>query len=104
VSADALGREQVPLDPAARAARVGALLEAMADDAYPAVRHLASRGLRRLGVDDARDYDPSADARARRAIVERVSARLGRGESTPLPEIVARLRARALGEDVDIGE
>ena len=104
VSADALGREQVPLGSAARAARVGALLEAMAGDDYPTVRHLAWRGLGRLGVDDARDYDPSADGRARRAVVERVRARPGSGGTEPAPEVVARLRARAVGEDVEIGE
>jgi hypothetical protein len=103
VSADALGREQVPLGPAARAARVGALLEAMAGDDYPAVRHLAWRALGRLGV-DAADYDPSADGRARSAAVERVRARLGGGGAKSAPEVVARLRARAVGGDVEIGE
>ena len=103
VSADALGREQVPLGPGARAARVGALLEAMAGDDYPAVRHLAWRALGRLGG-DAAGYDPSADGRARRAAVVRLSARPGGGGTKPAPEVVARLRARAVGEDVEIGE
>jgi predicted CXXCH cytochrome family protein len=104
VSADALGREQVPLGPAARATRVGALLETMAGDDYPAVRHLAWRALGRLGVDGAADYDPSADGRARRAAVERVRARPGGEGTKPAPEVVARLRARAVAEDVEIGE
>ena len=45
VAADALGRAQVPLDPAARATREDALLAAMSGDDYPAVRHLAWRAL-----------------------------------------------------------
>ena len=104
VSADALGRAQVPLGPADRAARVGALLDAMAGDAYPAVRHLAWRALGRLGVAGPRDYDPSAALAARSAVVARVRARLGRDAVTPAPELVARLRARAPNEDVAIGE
>ena len=101
VSADALGRAQVPLDAKARAAREGALLEAMASDAYPAVRHLAWRALGRLGV-DARGYDPSADAKARAAVVERVRA--GLGVAPPSPALVTRLRARATNRDIEIGE
>jgi predicted CXXCH cytochrome family protein len=99
VAADALGRAQVPLAAAARAARVGALLAAMTGDAYPAVRHLAWRALERLGV-DAPDYDPSADAAARAAVV----ARLATGAVAPAPELVARLRARGHGDDIEIGE
>jgi predicted CXXCH cytochrome family protein len=99
VAADALGRAQVSLAPAARAARVGALLEAMTGDAYPAVRHLAWRALERLGV-DARDYDPSAEPAARAAVV----ARLAADAVTPTPARVARLRARDYGDDIEIGE
>jgi predicted CXXCH cytochrome family protein len=104
VAADALGRAQVPLSREARAGRAGALLEAMAGDAYPAVRHLAWRALGRLGVTDARDFDPSADADARAATVRRWRARLGPDVVTPTVETVAALRSRARREDVEIGE
>jgi predicted CXXCH cytochrome family protein len=102
VAADALGRVQVPLSPAARAARAGALLDVMARDDYPAVRHLAWRALGRLGEDTA-DYDPSADAATRRAVVDRVAARLG-ARALPAPDVVAKLRGRSPHEDVEIGE
>ncbi len=103
VAADALGRAQVTLTPAARASRVGALLEAMTGDAYPAVRHLAWRALERLGV-AAPDYDPSAEAAARAAVVARIRARVATDALAPAPELVARLRARGHGEDIEIGE
>jgi predicted CXXCH cytochrome family protein len=104
VAADALGRAQVPLAPGARAARTGALLEAMASDAYPAVRHLAWRALGRLGVAEARDYDPSAEGVARLAVVARVRAGLGAESTRPAPELVTRLRAGALVDEIEIGE
>jgi predicted CXXCH cytochrome family protein len=94
VAADALGRVQAP---APGAARAGALLEAMAGDAYPAVRHLAWRGLERLGI-PAPDYDPSADAGTRAAAIARLAA-----GPRPRPELVARLRARATAQDLEHG-
>jgi predicted CXXCH cytochrome family protein len=99
VSADALGRAQLPLTPSERAARVGALLEAMTSDTYPAVRHLAWRALERLGV-TARDYDPSADVAARTAVV----AHLAGDADKPSPERIAGLRARGRDGDLEIGE
>jgi predicted CXXCH cytochrome family protein len=99
VSADALGRAQVPLAPAERASRVGALVEAMTGDAYPAVRHLAWRALERLGV-AARDYDPSADVATRAAVVARIRMGLAADAVAPGP----RLPARGHGEDIEIGE
>jgi Cytochrome c554 and c-prime len=104
VSADGVGRAQVPLSPAARAARVGALLEVMANDAYPAVRHLAARALDRLGAAHPADYDPSADAAARFAAVAHLRAQLGDAAVAPDPGALAALRRRAPVEDVDIGE
>jgi predicted CXXCH cytochrome family protein len=104
VAADALGRAQVPLAPRARAARTGALLEAMASDAYPAVRHLAWRALGHLGVADAHDYDPAADGAARLAVVTRARARLGAESKRPAPALVARLRAGARAGEIEIGE
>jgi hypothetical protein len=104
VAADGLGRAQVALDGQARAERQGALLEAMTSDAYPAVRHLAARALGRLGVDAASGYDPSALPAARAAAVERLRGGLGAPAPPPPRQLVERLRARAQGEDVDIGE
>jgi predicted CXXCH cytochrome family protein len=101
VAADALGRVQVPLSPPARAAREGALLEVMATDSYPAVRHLAARSLGRLGL-DAGAFDPSAPAADRRAFVARLRS------ASRAPEIgaseVAALHARAPEEPIEIGE
>jgi hypothetical protein len=102
VAADALGRAQVPLDAAARERRADALLEAMTSDAYPAVRHLAARALGRLGVADARDFDPSADAAARASAVARI--RLGMGARARPETRLAVDRAPARGEDIEIGE
>jgi hypothetical protein len=106
VSADALGRAQVAaaLDGKARGARVERLLEAMASDGYPAVRHIAARALVRLGVAAASDYDPSAEAPARAAVVQRIRTSLGLVEREPEREAAARLRARAAAEDIEIGE
>jgi predicted CXXCH cytochrome family protein len=100
VAADALGRVQAPLAPDERARRAGRLLEAMAHDTYPAVRHLAARALGRLGVDGAASFDPSATAEERAATI----ARLRTGAVAPLPAEVAALRAEAPRQDVDIGE
>jgi hypothetical protein len=104
IAADALGRAQVPLAPEERARRAGLLLEVMAGDTYPAVRHLAARALGRLGVDGAAAFDPSAPADERAAAVARLRARLGPGAVAPPPAEVAALRARAPRQDVDIGE
>jgi predicted CXXCH cytochrome family protein len=97
VAADALGREQGPRGAAPRSERTGALLEAMASDTYPAVRHLAARAAARLGV-EARDYDPSGTAAARGLVV----TRLARAAARPAPALVARLRALGSSEDVDL--
>jgi hypothetical protein len=103
-AAGALGRVQVPLEPEARARRAGLLLEAMAGDTYPAVRHLAVRALGRLGVPRTGDFDPSATAVIRAAAVEGLRARLGAAALAPPPADVAALRSRAPRQDVDIGE
>lgn len=86
--ADALGRG--PADAPGRARRAGALLEVMSEDRFPAVRHLACRSLRRLVAPEAppgrglgADYDPSADPAARRRVVARLRAALGRRRGRP---------------------
>ncbi|HVU49312.1 MAG TPA: multiheme c-type cytochrome [Polyangia bacterium] len=99
VAADALGRAQVTLDAAARRRREAALLDTMASDAYPAVRHLAARALGRLGVTGARDYDPSGEASSRAAAVERLRRGLGARSEAPPPRPGGGPR-----EDIEIGE
>jgi hypothetical protein len=108
-AADALGRAPVA-DADARARRVGALLDVMAHDRYPAVRHLAWRSLRRLvapdaapGVGFAADYDPSADPVERNDAVGRLRATL-HDSAIALPPALAALRAGARDRDLEIGE
>jgi len=108
VAADALGR--APSDATGRARRVGALLDVMAEDRYPAVRHLAWRGLRRLLAPDAlpgggvaADYDPSGDAAGRRRAVAGLRTALGGAAVAPAPALVA-LRRGAADHDLEIGE
>jgi hypothetical protein len=106
VAADALGRAPA-FDPAGRARRLGALLDVMADDRYPAVRHVAWRGLRRMIAPDAApgtglaaEYDPSADGPARAQLTARLRRVLGSAASTvehPAP-------AGRADTDLEIGE
>jgi predicted CXXCH cytochrome family protein len=100
VSADAIGRAPLAAGGDTRA-RLGALLAVMADDRYPAVRHIAWRGLRRLpgpgGSPLAADYDPSGTSAARTAVVARVRVELG-------IRAAARDRGRARDRDLEIGE
>ncbi len=108
VAADALGRTNAPAAPAALAARAGLLLEAMADDDYPAVRHLAARALGRLVPFRAAlaAYDPNQSrAGERRAAAERVRASLP-PSSVVAPDAarVRRLRNAAAAVAIDIGE
>lgn len=109
VAADALGRAPAA-DGQARARRVGALLDVMAQDRYPAVRHLAWRSLRRLLAPDASpgaglaaDYDPSADPGERDDAVNRLRATL-RGSVLAPPPALTALRAGARDRDLEIGE
>jgi predicted CXXCH cytochrome family protein len=108
VAADALGR--APADAEARARRVGALLEVMAHDRFPAVRHLAWRGLRRLvapgagpGQGFAADYDPSGTLAERGRTVARLQAVLGGAAQAAATPLVA-LRAGASESDLEMGE
>ena len=108
-AADALGRAPVTSDDA-RARRAGALLDAMAEDRYPAVRHLAWRGLRRLVAPDATpgagfalDYDPSGEPAQRTMVVGRLRAALGHS-AVPPPAGLTTLRGSARDRDLEIGE
>jgi len=113
VAADAVGRAAsfALASETPRARALGALLEVMARDRYPAVRHLAWRAVRRLeargaGPDEglAAGYDASAGPEARAAEVALLQAALGSRVRAVDPEVVARLRARAVSRDVQIGE
>ncbi len=109
VAADALGRAPAP-DADDRARRVGALLDVMARDRYPAVRHLAWRSLRRLLAPDASpgarlaaDYDPSANPAERDDAVRRLRTLL-RDSTVAPPAALTALRAGARDRDLEIGE
>jgi hypothetical protein len=108
-AAEALGRAPVA-GGEARARRVGALLDVMAQDRYPAIRHLAWRSLRRLIAPDASpgaglaaDYDPSANPGERDDAVRRLRATLGGSVREPPPALTA-LRTGARDRDLEIGE
>jgi predicted CXXCH cytochrome family protein len=110
VAADALGRAPSS-GPDQRARRLGALLEAMQGDSYPAVRHVAWRALRRLAAPDAlpaaglaADYDPSGDTVQRARVVARVHRELGVAAAGPAVPTVTALRAKARDRALEIGE
>jgi predicted CXXCH cytochrome family protein len=100
VAVDALGRAP-SFDAAERARRIGTLLEAMVNDRYPAVRHLAWRSLGMLGRPAAgpgfaADYDPSADAGTRSSVVHRLRRQLGPAAG------LADLTGPSRGHDTDL--
>ena len=108
-AADALGRAPGG-DGEARPRRVGALLDVMAQDRYPAVRHLAWRSLRRLVAPDAPPgtglgaaYDPSGNPAERNGAVGRLRRLLREPVAAPAAELTA-LRAGARDRDLEIGE
>jgi hypothetical protein len=91
--------------------RIGALLEAMAGDRYPAVRHVAARALKRvLGTrprwtTGAGVYDATASAADRDRAIGELRGRLScPSPAGPEAEHVAFLRARARAADIEIGE
>jgi predicted CXXCH cytochrome family protein len=110
VAADALGRAPV-LAADERARRVGALLADMESDAYPAVRHVAWRSLRRLiapgaaaGTGLAAAFDPSGDVRDRMAAVAALRRGLGPAAGAADPRAVAVLARASPDQAVEIGE
>ncbi|MES1204505.1 MAG: hypothetical protein ABUS79_01085 [Pseudomonadota bacterium] len=116
VAADALGGAPPTPHPggpaAAVAARAQALLQVVAGDRYPAVRHLAARALARLL--DAKYPEPAAAARAfsatapesdRRRALDDLRAQWPFSDDTrPDPALVSRLRQASRLVDIDIGE
>jgi predicted CXXCH cytochrome family protein len=107
VAAAALGRAPASADGDDRAARLGILLDVMANDRYPAVRHLAWRSLRRLSRPaggPAEAYDPSATPSERARVVAGLRAALGAAAQDPAPAWLAARRTAAQDEDLEIGE
>jgi hypothetical protein len=114
LAADALGLAPAMSGHAAAvvSSRAGLLLESMAGDRYPAVRHLAARALARLlepglpaAAAQARAFDPTAPAPARARQLAELRAQLALPPaSLPPPSRVAALRRQARAVDIDIGE
>ena len=116
MAADALGRAPPSATLASHPvegtpSRVGLLLEAMAHDRYPAVRHLAARALGRvLAVDHpqaaaaAARFDATGDVVARALALQAIGQALP-GPTPPLAAArLALLRGEATRADIDIGE
>jgi hypothetical protein len=106
VAAAALGREGASED---RAQRIGLLLSAMRDDAYPAVRGIAWRSLRALvpASGEVGAFTSTDDSRLRAASIDAIRARASeRGEAITLPDaaLASELRARASERAIEIGE
>jgi predicted CXXCH cytochrome family protein len=113
VAADALGRAEAPASQMAIGKRLGVLLDVMAEDSYPAVRHLAWRAARRLverhhpaqAVRFAATYDPTGEATARRRALDETRASLPPAAIiSPDPSRATRLRAQAAEVNIEIGE
>jgi hypothetical protein len=116
VAADAIGRAPWPAVQAARDrarnCRIAALLESMANDRYPAIRHLAARGLASLLA----DRDPVASAHARQydataLLSDRVTLLSSLRKLLSVPDAsaadvdrISLLRAGSRQVDIDIGE
>jgi hypothetical protein len=111
LAAAALGREED--QSRGRAQRIAWLLNALAHDRYPAVRHIARRSLLALMT----PHDEAATLRLREFNVTELSpevrvretvsigALLGNPVSTPLSDArIATLRAGAVQRDIEIGE
>ena len=114
VAADALGRAPTIAGDGAdgRARRLGILLDVMVRDRYPAVRHLAWRGWRRLASPGhgpeggaLADYDPSATPAERVAASARLREALGAASVVdPSPAERASRAAAGAERDLEIGE
>jgi hypothetical protein len=98
VAAAALGRVDHDDD---RPRRVGFLLEAMRNDPYPAVRGIAWRSVRNLGVDaPITTFTATDDTLARMDAIEGLDV----AATPPDPQRVAGLRLRADERAIEIGE
>lgn len=104
VAASSLGRVDVPLSDARRAARLGALLTAMADDDYPAVRRIAWRSASALAPEAPWEpFEATAPAASRARAIAAVRHALARAVD-PDPSLVTSLRAQARAANISIGE
>ncbi|HEY5090433.1 MAG TPA: hypothetical protein VIK30_10710, partial [Polyangia bacterium] len=111
VAADAFGRAAPPITGDDRARRLGILLDVMAHDHTPAVRHLAWRSLRRFaapgappGSGLAAGYDPSGTPADRARVVTGLRATLGSAATEPARAELAARRDPSLDRDLEIGE
>ncbi len=110
VAASALGREDARYAAGYRAQLLGALLDAMGDDPYPAVREIAARSLASVLTQHPaeallRAYQATDARESRLAVLQTVRAALGSDAvSVPPAELRARLRAAAAQTTIEIGE
>jgi hypothetical protein len=85
--------------------RLGALLEIMRSDPYPAVRRIAMRS---AGSLDDRSlwlrFDPTGDVEERTRFVERAVLTLGARVVLPDPVLAEEARRRAGSQAIEIGE
>ncbi|HVY38583.1 MAG TPA: cytochrome c3 family protein [Polyangia bacterium] len=110
IAADAIAAAPPPADAPTRNRRLGLLLDVMETDAYPAVREIAWRGLRRAaaGASTAEllrrsAYDPGGPAPARARSVAVLRQAWG-GAAGPVQLPVTALRGGSAERDLEIGE
>ena len=104
VAAASLGRVDVSLSAERRRARLGALLSAMSNDEYPAVRRIAWHSAAALAPDAPWEPFEATATPASRARALAAARRVLRDVIDPSPALVASLRARARAADISIGE
>jgi hypothetical protein len=109
VAAEALGRDGAPASDETRAARLGALLDVLASDPYPAVRRIAWRSARALAPARGRAaleaYEATASRAERAAVLAEVARMMPEGAVVaPDAAVVVELRARASEVAIEIGE
>jgi hypothetical protein len=112
VAAHALGRGDAAPAPGSAPQQIGALLDSLASDPYPAVRSIAWRSLRaRLGDAPAAlqaqlaEYVPTAALEERERQVQRLrDALAARAQDYPAPAVRRELRASAEQAAIEIGE
>ena len=110
IAAEAIATAPQPADAPTRNRHLGLLLDVMETDAYPAVREIAWRGLRRIAAATPtaellrRDaYDPGAPAPARARSVAALRQDLG-GPAATVELPLTALRGGDAERDLEIGE
>jgi hypothetical protein len=108
IAARMLGHVGPPARPELSPNRIGALLEAMDGDPYPAVRTVALRSLKKLVPGRSLPlgrYEPTGLPEERHAAIGAIVAAMPRESvQTPDPVLVANLRAAASHKAIHIGE